>query len=202
MKLQMRCPAKVNLHLQVLGRRSDGYHELRTIFAAVGVWDELSLEGAPAGVLELVVDPEGAVPVGDDNLVVRAARLLAGHLGVNRGARMRVRKGIPVAGGLGGGSSDAAAALVGLARLWAGREEPEELEHARRGAGCGRAVLPRGWGCLGRGAWLGGDGAAGSAALVAGACCPAPSRSRPPRSTALWTPACWTARSGLSYTGG
>ena len=128
MKLQMRCPAKVNLHLQVLGRRSDGYHELRTIFAAVGVWDELSLEGAPAGVLELAVEPEGVVPVGDDNLVLRAAQLFAGHLGVNRGARMRVRKGIPVAGGLGGGSSDAAGALAGLARLWASDEEPEELE--------------------------------------------------------------------------
>jgi len=128
MKLQMRCPAKVNLHLQVLGRRSDGYHEVRTIFAAVGVWDELSFENAPAGVLELIVEPEGVVPVGDDNLVVRAARLLAEHIGVNRGARMRVRKGIPVAGGLGGGSSDAAAALAGLARLWTGHEVPEELE--------------------------------------------------------------------------
>jgi len=128
MKLQMRCPAKVNLHLQVLGRRSDGYHELRTIFAAVGVWDELSFESAPAGVLELIVEPKGVVPAGDDNLVVRAARLLAEHLGVNRGARMMIKKGIPVAGGLGGGSSDAAAALAGLARLWAGHEEPEELE--------------------------------------------------------------------------
>jgi 4-diphosphocytidyl-2-C-methyl-D-erythritol kinase len=127
-RVQVRCPAKVNLHLQVLGRRADGYHELRTIFAAVGVWDELSIESAPAGVLELVVEPAGVVPAGDDNLVVRAARVLAGHLGVTLGARMRVRKGIPVAGGLGGGSSDAAAALAGLARLWAGREEPDELE--------------------------------------------------------------------------
>jgi 4-diphosphocytidyl-2-C-methyl-D-erythritol kinase len=128
MRLEMRCPAKVNLHLQVLGRRSDGYHELRTIFAAVGVWDALSLEDAPAGVLELVVEPEGVVPVGDDNLAVRAARSLARHLGVNRGARMLLRKGIPVAAGLGGGSSDAAAALAGLARLWAGRGELGELE--------------------------------------------------------------------------
>ena len=75
MRLQMRCPAKVNLHLEVLGRRTDGYHELRTIFAAVGVWDELSFESAPAGVLELAVEPPGVVPAGDDNLVVRAARI-------------------------------------------------------------------------------------------------------------------------------
>jgi 4-diphosphocytidyl-2-C-methyl-D-erythritol kinase len=92
------------------------------------VWDALSLEDAPAGVLELVVEPEGVVPVGDDNLAVRAARSLARHLGVNRGARMLLRKGIPAAAGLGGGSSDAAAALAGLARLWAGRGELGELE--------------------------------------------------------------------------
>lgn len=86
--------------------------------------------------LELVVQPEGVVAAGDDNLVMRAARLLAGDLGVNLGARMRLRKGIPVAGGLGGGSSDAAAALAGLARLWAGDGEPGDLETlaARLGA--------------------------------------------------------------------
>lgn len=118
MKVRVRCPAKVNLHLQVLGRRSDDYHELRTIFAAVGAWDELFVESAPAGVLELTVEPAGVVPAGDDNLVMRAARLLAEHLGVAQGARMRLHKGIPVAGGLGGGSSDAAATLVGLACVW------------------------------------------------------------------------------------
>jgi 4-diphosphocytidyl-2-C-methyl-D-erythritol kinase len=128
LRVHVRCPAKVNLHLQVLGRRSDGYHELRTIFAAVGEWDELTLEGAPAGVLELTVEPAGVVPAGDDNLVVTAARLLAEKLGASQGARMGLRKGIPVAGGLGGGSSDAAATLVGLACLWGSPQKSEELE--------------------------------------------------------------------------
>jgi 4-diphosphocytidyl-2-C-methyl-D-erythritol kinase len=135
-KLRVRCPAKVNLHLEVLGRRADGYHELRTAFAAAGVWDELWLEEAPDGVLELSVEPPGAVPGGDENLVVRAARALGRRLGAARGARMSLRKGIPVAGGLGGGSSDAAAALVGLTRLWGVREEGDELDRlgARLGA--------------------------------------------------------------------
>jgi 4-diphosphocytidyl-2-C-methyl-D-erythritol kinase len=127
-RVRVCCPAKVNLHLEVHGRREDGYHELRTIFAAVGVWDELSLENSPSGILELVAEPPGTVPPGDNNLVVRAARVFGEHLGVTPTARMRLRKEIPVAGGLGGGSSDAAATLVGLARLWGASEKPGALE--------------------------------------------------------------------------
>jgi 4-diphosphocytidyl-2-C-methyl-D-erythritol kinase len=114
----VRCPAKVNLHLEVLGRRPDGYHELRTLFVAVGLFDELELEAAPRGDLALEVVPSGAVGAGEDNLVMRAARALQRECGTDAGARMRLRKSIPVAGGLGGGSSDAAGALVGLAALW------------------------------------------------------------------------------------
>jgi 4-diphosphocytidyl-2-C-methyl-D-erythritol kinase len=116
--LTVRCPAKVNLHLEVLGRRPDGYHELRTLFAAVGVWDELEFSPAPAGVLGLTVEPAGVVPLGEDNLVVRAASALLERSRAARGARIHLRKGIPVAGGMGGGSSDAAATLVGLSVLW------------------------------------------------------------------------------------
>ncbi|HUK12258.1 MAG TPA: 4-(cytidine 5'-diphospho)-2-C-methyl-D-erythritol kinase [Thermoanaerobaculaceae bacterium] len=118
MTIRVRCPAKVNLHLEVVGRRPDGYHELRTLFAAVGVWDELELEPAPAGVLELAVEPTGAAPPGEDNLVVRAARALAVRFDVRAGTRIRLVKSIPAGGGLGGGSADAAAALVGLVSLW------------------------------------------------------------------------------------
>lgn len=118
MKLVVRCPAKVNLHLEVLGRRSDGYHELRTLFAAVGIRDELEIEDASPGTLDLAVEPAGAAPVGADNLVLRAARALQRRYRSDRGARLRLRKRIPVAGGMGGGSSDCAAALVGLAALW------------------------------------------------------------------------------------
>jgi 4-diphosphocytidyl-2-C-methyl-D-erythritol kinase len=116
--LAVRCPAKVNLHLEVLGRRPDGYHELRTLFVAVGVWDELRLAPAPEGVLELAVEPDSAVSAGPDNLVLRAARAAAGAWGPRAGARITLVKRIPIGGGMGGGSADAAAALVGLAALW------------------------------------------------------------------------------------
>lgn len=115
--VRLRCPAKVNLHLEVLGRRTDGYHEIRTIFAAVGAWDELVLTEASPGVLELVVVPEGSAPAGPANLVWRAAVALAAPE-PPPGVHIELRKAIPTAGGLGGGSSDAAAALVGLAHLW------------------------------------------------------------------------------------
>jgi len=126
-RLRVRCPAKVNLHLQVLGKRADGYHELRTVFAAVGIWDELSFEAAPTGTFELVVEPPGAVPAGPENLIAKAARSLAPTGRPSPGARVVLQKRIPVAGGLGGGSADAAAALVGLAALWELRPALGEL---------------------------------------------------------------------------
>jgi 4-diphosphocytidyl-2-C-methyl-D-erythritol kinase len=134
----VRCPGKVNLHLEVLGRRPDGYHELRTLFAAVGVWDELRLSVAPAGVLELAVEPAGVVPIGEENLVVRAARVLTEGSGATRGARIHLRKGIPIAGGMGGGSSDAAATLVGLSSLW--DLEPDPASVLKLGSGLGADV--------------------------------------------------------------
>jgi 4-diphosphocytidyl-2-C-methyl-D-erythritol kinase len=153
-RVVVRCPAKVNLHLEVLGRRADGYHELRTVFAAVGVWDTLTLSSAPAGKFDLAVDPPGAVAAGDDNLVVRAARALAGRVGGGCGARMLLEKRIPVGGGLGGGSADAAGALVGLARLWARPPAAGELATiaVRLGADvafflCGGVAWGTGRGC-------------------------------------------------------
>jgi 4-diphosphocytidyl-2-C-methyl-D-erythritol kinase len=126
-KVTVRCPAKVNLHLEVLGRRADGYHELRTLFAALGVWDTLTLASVPGTEFELAVDPAGAVTAGEDNLVLRAARAVAEQLGEARGARILLEKRIPVAAGLGGGSADAAATLVGLPRLWDRHCHPEAL---------------------------------------------------------------------------
>lgn len=113
----VRCPAKVNLHLEVLGRRADGYHEVRTVLAAVGLFDRLEVEEAPNGVLELTVGGREGVPV-EGNIVLRAAALLEQRWGVRRGARMHLEKRIPVAAGLGGGSSDGAGALVALSRVW------------------------------------------------------------------------------------
>lgn len=116
--LRLRCPAKVNLHLEVLGRRPDGYHELATLFAAVGLWDELEFEQASEGVLRLEVEPGGGVLADSENLVMIAARKLAVATSPSTGAAIRLRKRIPVGAGLGGGSADAAATLVGLSRLW------------------------------------------------------------------------------------
>jgi len=117
-RLSVSVPAKINLHLQILGRRWDGFHELRTLFQSIDLFDRVTAEEAPPGEMTLDVDPEGAVASGDVNLVLRAARLLAEEAGVFTGARLRLLKVIPVGGGLGGGSADAAAALVLLDRLW------------------------------------------------------------------------------------
>ena len=110
--------AKVNLWLQVVGRRSDGYHLLDSLVAFADLAD--SLQVAPSDRLSLAVDgPASAALDGEgDNLVLKAARLLAEHSGVTSGASLRLTKRIPVAAGLGGGSADAAATLRALVELW------------------------------------------------------------------------------------
>jgi 4-diphosphocytidyl-2-C-methyl-D-erythritol kinase len=114
-RLVVLTPAKVNLALDVLGKRSDGYHEIATVMQTVDLFDRLTLEAAPTISLE-ADDP--ALPTDERNLIVRAAMLLRKASGADRGARIQLRKRIPVAAGLGGGSSDAAATLWGLNRLW------------------------------------------------------------------------------------
>lgn len=112
-------PAKLNLFLEVLGRRSDGYHEVATLMVAVDWYDTLELVEQASGEWSLRCEPAGSAPDGEANLVWRAARLLAERTGLGRrGVAMRLTKRLPAQAGLGGGSSDAAAVLVGLARLW------------------------------------------------------------------------------------
>ena len=121
----MSAAAKVNLALEVLGKRDDGYHDVATVMQAVDLSDRLAFE--PSDDLELVTaSPE--VPPDGTNLVMRAARALTDAAHVARGARMTLIKRIPVAAGLGGGSSDAAATLVGLDRLWGLGWPVERLE--------------------------------------------------------------------------
>ena len=108
-------PAKINLTLEVLGRRPDGYHEIASVFATVGLWDRVRV--APAGRLDVRIAPPLALHGGDD-LAALAVRALADACGRPPAAYVRVRKRIPVAAGLGGGSSDAGAVLRGLARAW------------------------------------------------------------------------------------
>src|SRR3989441_4781859 len=114
-RLVLRAAAKVNLALEVLGRRDDGYHEITTVMQAVDLSDRLVLEDAD--VLELrTTAPD--VPTDGTNLALRAALALREMAGSSRGVRITLEKRIPVAAGLGGGSTDAAAVLVGLSRLW------------------------------------------------------------------------------------
>lgn len=114
-RLPVLTSAKVNLALDVLGKRSDGYHDIATVMETVDLFDRLTLEAAPTISLE-TDDP--VLPTDERNLIVRAATLLRKGSGVEQGARIRLEKRIPVAAGLGGGSSDAAATLWGLNRLW------------------------------------------------------------------------------------
>jgi 4-diphosphocytidyl-2-C-methyl-D-erythritol kinase len=108
--------AKINLTLQILGRRPDGYHELRTIFQAIALHDTLELSLLRKPVIELECD-DPSLPLGRENLVWRALQALRRELRLRSGIHASLRKQIPVGGGLGGGSSNAAAALIGLLRL-------------------------------------------------------------------------------------
>jgi 4-diphosphocytidyl-2-C-methyl-D-erythritol kinase len=118
--------AKINLHLRVLGRRADGYHEIRTVFQTITLTDRLTLRALDESRLELECDAPD-VPTDDSNLVIRAAKLLRERFNVARGASIKLEKSIPAGGGLGGGSSNAAVALAGLARLWEIETTREEL---------------------------------------------------------------------------
>ncbi len=109
-------PGKINLFLHVLGRRADGLHRLQTLFQLLDLGDELYFQGTADGLLRL--EPYPGAPPPEANLVLRAAALLRSATGEQRGARIRLRKRLPVGGGLGGGSSNAATTLVALNRLW------------------------------------------------------------------------------------
>src|SRR5258705_256690 len=110
--------AKVNLYLQVTGRRDDGYHLLDSLVAFAGIGDAVA--ATPADDLTLSLDGPRAAGLSDgpDNLVLKAAMALRQAAGVKAGARLRLTKRLPVASGIGGGSADAAAALRVLAQLW------------------------------------------------------------------------------------
>ena len=113
--VKIKTPAKINLLLHVKGKREDGYHDIVTVMQAIDLYDELLIEKADN--LELIcTSPD--IPSDEKNLVYKAAVKLREFTGINEGARISLKKNIPVAAGLGGGSSDAAAALSGLNRLW------------------------------------------------------------------------------------
>jgi 4-diphosphocytidyl-2-C-methyl-D-erythritol kinase len=115
----MRAPAKINLGLEVIRRREDGFHDINTLFIPIDLYDELLMAPRSDGTIELRVEGNAELGAGSDNLCVRAATALQEHCGgKQRGLDMELIKHIPMGAGLGGGSSDAAAALRGATRLW------------------------------------------------------------------------------------
>ncbi|MBI3318767.1 MAG: 4-(cytidine 5'-diphospho)-2-C-methyl-D-erythritol kinase, partial [Candidatus Omnitrophica bacterium] len=126
--------AKVNLHLRVLGKRPDGAHELLTLFERIDLSDELTVSGIPGHRIEVECDsPE--VPTDASNLAFKAAEGFRQALGLEEGLRISLKKQIPVAGGLGGGSSNAAATLLALQRLFGSPLPHEKLLRAAAALG-------------------------------------------------------------------
>src|SRR3989338_9757846 len=110
-------PAKLNLFLKVHNKRSDGFHNIVTVFERISLSDELTFRANTRGTIRITCD-HPQVPVGPKNLVYKAARLLQDTFHLENGVNIKIKKRIPVAAGLAGGSSNAAAALLGISRLW------------------------------------------------------------------------------------
>jgi len=115
-KINLRCYGKINLALDITGKRSDGYHEIDTIMASVGIYDtvQVCLDSQKAGIY---VACDGGLPCDESNIAYRAAQLMQQHLGISDGIMIRIRKNIPQMAGMGGGSADAAGVMAALNRL-------------------------------------------------------------------------------------
>ena len=135
-------PAKLNLLLHVTGRRADGYHELQTLFQLIDLCDTIAIRVREDGRIERTAGPSLVEP--DADLAIRAARSLQAATGIRLGASLRVLKRIPLGGGLGGGSSDAATALLALNELWSCGLSVEELARLGLSLGADVPVFVRG----------------------------------------------------------
>ena len=142
-------PAKLNLFLHVTGRRSDGYHDLQTVFQLIDLCDTIAISVRADGRIERPDGPPGVDTEAD--LTVRAARALQVATGCRLGATLRVRKRIPMGGGLGGGSSDAASVLLGLNELWGCRLPVDQLARLGLPLGADVPVFVRGSSAWGQG---------------------------------------------------
>ncbi|MEN3307777.1 MAG: 4-diphosphocytidyl-2-C-methyl-D-erythritol kinase [Micromonosporaceae bacterium] len=149
--VRVRVPAKINLHLGVGALRPDRYHELTTVYHALAVYDEVSARRGDQLTLTMEGEGAGALPLDDTNLVLRAARALSAHTGVPAQARLHLRKNIPLAAGLAGGSADAAAALVACDGLWGTGLNREELAEVASRVGSDVPFLVLGGTALGTG---------------------------------------------------
>ena len=145
MPVTARVPAKVNLELRVGPLKSDGFHDLSTVFQAVSLHDDVTVETDDDWSCEVTGPLAAGVPADSSNLAVRAAQLLAADYPEVDPVAITIHKGIPVAGGTAGGSADAAGALVACDRLWGlGCSKDELEEYAANSAVTSRSSLPAG----------------------------------------------------------
>ena len=147
--LTLPSPAKLNLFLHITGRRDDGYHELQTLFQFLDHGDTLSFRRRDDGIINLKPELDGVPP--EHNLIVRAARQLQAATGTTLGADITLDKQLPMGGGLGGGSSNAATTLVGLNQLWQTRLTEDQLAELGLGLGADVPVFVRGRAAMGEG---------------------------------------------------
>ncbi|MFO0794108.1 MAG: 4-(cytidine 5'-diphospho)-2-C-methyl-D-erythritol kinase [Candidatus Brocadiaceae bacterium] len=116
-KIKVAAPAKINLYLEILGKRPDGYHEIETVMQAVSLYDYISIENHNKDAIEFTCS-NPKLTTGEDNLVVKATRLFQKESNIFRGVKIHLDKNVPIGAGLGGGSSNAVATLLGLNKLW------------------------------------------------------------------------------------
>lgn len=154
--LVVAAPAKLNLFLEILRKRPDGYHDLESLMLAIDLFDTLEVRPEPNAAITLTCDPPG-LSTGRDNLVVQAAEFMRSQVGQpNLGASIRLTKRIPMQAGLAGGSSDAALALVALNQIWKLALTRKELAGMASQIGSDVAFFlnpPAGW-CTGRGEFV------------------------------------------------
>jgi 4-diphosphocytidyl-2-C-methyl-D-erythritol kinase len=148
--MRIKSFAKINLGLEVLGKREDGFHEIRTLFQAIDFFDVLEFREIPGDKIALLGSTDN-ISWGEDNLVHRAAAMLKEKTGWSRGVEIHVEKNIPAGGGLGGGSSNAAITLYALNRFWNLGFTPAELSRMGMRLGSDVPYFLRGGLCLGSG---------------------------------------------------
>ncbi len=126
-KIEIKAPAKVNTLLRVIGRRPNGYHDLEMVMVPLSLADELTLTSIPSGIEISIDGQKDDGMIGEKNLAYRAASAIKEAAGIKDGVKIDLKKNVPVAAGLGGGSSDAASVLIGLNQLWDIGWEPKRL---------------------------------------------------------------------------
>lgn len=149
--VRVRVPAKINLHLGVGPLRADGFHELNTVYHAISLFDELTARQGDTLALTMEGEGAGSLALDESNLIIRAARALAARTRVPAHARLHLRKSIPLAAGLAGGSADAAATLIACDLLWGTGMSRDELAEVGATLGSDVPFLLHGGTALGTG---------------------------------------------------